>query len=50
MAGHMGDRQRTIQNLQVVAVDEDRGLIFIKGYSITVKPLSIRLSLNKGAK
>ena len=31
MAGHMGDRQRTIQNLQVVAVDEDRGLIFIKG-------------------
>ncbi|MAC42065.1 MAG: hypothetical protein CMJ05_09795, partial [Pelagibacterales bacterium] len=26
-----GDRQRTIQNLQVVAVDEDRGLIFIKG-------------------
>ena len=31
MAGHMGDRQRTIQNLQVVAADEDRGLIFIKG-------------------
>jgi|TARA_B110000008_G_scaffold54040_1_gene53453 large subunit ribosomal protein L3 len=31
MAGQMGDRQRTIQNLQVVAVDEDRGLIFIKG-------------------
>ena len=31
MAGHMGDRQRTIQNLQVVAVDEDRGLVFIKG-------------------
>jgi len=31
MAGHMGDRQRTVQNLQVVAVDEDRGLIFIKG-------------------
>ena len=31
MAGHMGDRQRTVQNLQVVAADEDRGLIFIKG-------------------
>ena len=31
MAGHMGDRQRTVQNLQVVATDEDRGLIFIKG-------------------
>jgi len=31
MAGHMGDRQRTMQNLQVVASDDDRGLIFIKG-------------------
>ena len=31
MAGQMGNRQRTIQNLQVVASDEDRGLIFIKG-------------------
>jgi large subunit ribosomal protein L3 len=31
MAGHMGDKQRTIQNLQVVAADEDRGLILIKG-------------------
>ena len=31
MAGHMGSRQRTIQNLQVVAADSDRGLIFIKG-------------------
>ena len=30
MAGHMGSRQRTIQNLQVVAADSDRGLIFIK--------------------
>ena len=27
----MGNRQRTIQNLQVVAADEERGLIFIKG-------------------
>ena len=31
MAGHMGSRQRTIQNLQVVAADSERGLIFIKG-------------------
>ncbi|PPR15321.1 MAG: 50S ribosomal protein L3 [Alphaproteobacteria bacterium MarineAlpha9_Bin3] len=31
MAGQMGNRQRTIQNLQVVAADQDRGLIFIKG-------------------
>ncbi len=31
MAGHMGNRQRTIQNLQVVAADAERGLIFIKG-------------------
>ncbi len=31
MAGHMGDRRVTTQNLQVVSVDEDRGLILIKG-------------------
>ena len=31
MAGHMGDRQRTQQNLQVVQTDADRGLIFVKG-------------------
>jgi len=31
MAGHMGSKQRTIQNLQVVAADADRGLIFVKG-------------------
>jgi len=31
MAGHMGDRQRTQQNLEVVRVDDDRGLIFVKG-------------------
>jgi large subunit ribosomal protein L3 len=31
MAGHMGDRQRTQQNLEVVLTDADRGLIFIKG-------------------
>ena len=31
MAGHMGDRQRTQQNLEVVRTDDDRGLIFVKG-------------------
>ena len=31
MAGHMGDRQRTQQNLEVVRTDADRGLLFIKG-------------------
>jgi large subunit ribosomal protein L3 len=31
MAGHMGDRQRTQQNLEVVSTDVERGLIFLKG-------------------
>jgi len=31
MAGHMGDRQRTQQNLEVVRTDPVRGLIFVKG-------------------
>ena len=31
MAGHMGDRQRTQQNLEVVRTDAARGLIFVKG-------------------
>jgi len=31
MAGHMGDRQRTQQNLVVVRTDDERGLIFVKG-------------------
>ncbi len=31
MAGHMGDRERTQQNLEVVLTDAERGLIFIKG-------------------
>jgi len=31
MAGHMGDRQRTQQNLIVVGTDVERGLIFVKG-------------------
>jgi large subunit ribosomal protein L3 len=31
MAGHMGDRRVTTLNLEVVAIDEDQGLLFIKG-------------------
>ncbi len=31
MADHMGDRQRTQQNLEVVRTDDERGLIFVKG-------------------
>jgi len=31
MAGHMGDTQVTIQNLEVVSTDTDRGLILVKG-------------------
>lgn len=31
MAGHMGDVKRTLQNLSVVRVDEERNLLLIKG-------------------
>ncbi len=31
MAGHMGARNRTQQNLEVVRTDDERGLIFVKG-------------------
>jgi large subunit ribosomal protein L3 len=31
MAGHLGDKQRTIQTLELVRVDEERGLLLIKG-------------------
>ena len=31
MAGHMGDRRVTRQNLQIVATDADAGLIFVRG-------------------
>ena len=31
MAGHMGDRQRTQQNLEIVQTDAARGLLFVKG-------------------
>ena len=31
MAGHMGDRERTQQNLEIVLTDEERGLLFVRG-------------------
>ena len=31
MAGHMGDRRVTTQNLEVVSTDEARGLIMVRG-------------------
>lgn len=31
MAGHMGNRQCTTQNLQIIRVDSDRNLLLIKG-------------------
>jgi large subunit ribosomal protein L3 len=31
MAGHMGDKQRTLQNLSVVRVDVERNLLLVKG-------------------
>lgn len=31
MAGHLGDEQVTVQNLQVVSIDDDKGFVFLKG-------------------
>ena len=31
MAGHMGDRRVTVQNLEVVGIDHERGLVLVKG-------------------
>jgi len=31
MAGHMGDRRRTTQNIKVVATDAARGLLMVEG-------------------
>ena len=31
MAGHMGDKNRTQQNLEIVRTDAERGLLYIKG-------------------
>jgi large subunit ribosomal protein L3 len=31
MAGHMGDRRVTVQNLEVIGIDNERGLLLVKG-------------------
>ena len=31
MAGHMGDKMRTIQNLEIIKSEQENSLIFIKG-------------------
>jgi large subunit ribosomal protein L3 len=31
MAGHLGNVRRTVQNLEVVRIDEDRGLLLVRG-------------------
>jgi large subunit ribosomal protein L3 len=31
MAGHMGNKQRTVQTLEIVRVDAERNLLLIKG-------------------
>ncbi len=31
MAGHMGDKQRTQQNLEIISTDVERGLLFVHG-------------------
>jgi large subunit ribosomal protein L3 len=31
MAGHMGDQRLTVRNLEVVAVDPERHLLFVQG-------------------
>ena len=37
MAGHLGNKQRTVQNLEIVKVDNERNLLLIKGAVPTSK-------------
>lgn len=55
MSGHMGDVTRTVQNLDVVRVDAERGLLLVKGAvpghknaDIVVRP-AIKATPKKGA-
>jgi len=55
MSGHLGDVTVTVQNLDVVRVDETRGLLLIKGAVpgskggfLTVRP-AVKVSAKKGA-
>jgi large subunit ribosomal protein L3 len=55
MAGHLGDVTRTVQNLDIVRVDAERGLLLVKGAvpghknsDIVVRP-AIKMSAKQGA-
>lgn len=55
MAGHLGDVTRTVQNLDIIRVDAERGLLLVKGAvpghknaHIVVRP-AIKMSARKGA-
>jgi large subunit ribosomal protein L3 len=55
MSGHMGDVTRTVQNLDVVRVDAERGLLLVKGAvpghknaDIVVRP-AVKATPKKGA-
>ena len=44
MAGHLGDKRITVQNLEVFGVDPDRGLILVKGGVPGAKGSYVRVS------
>ena len=55
MAGHLGSARRTVQNLEVVRVDEERGLLLLKGAvpgpkggDVVVRP-SVKASVTSGS-
>jgi len=55
MSGHLGDVQRTAQNLDVIRVDAERGLLFVKGAvpghkeaNVVVRP-AVKAPAKKGA-
>jgi len=48
MAGHLGNVNRTIQNLEVIRIDESKGLLLIKGG--VPGPISGRLIIRHGIK
>lgn len=62
MAGHLGDERVTVQNLKVVSVDADKGLIMVKGgvpgaengwvyvTDAVKKPVSVKLPMPAGLK
>ncbi|MCX5592372.1 50S ribosomal protein L3 [Alcaligenes endophyticus] len=51
MAGHMGDVTRTVQNLDVIRVDAERGLLLVKGAVPGHKnaDIVVRPAVKKGA-